>query len=54
MNKYLFGIFTGIVGALVVKAAYAKGFNKGINECKDRLELAINIQEINKKKDGES
>lgn len=53
MNKYLFGIFTGIVGALVVKAAYAKGFKKGVKECSDKLDFIVAVQEI-KLKDEES
>lgn len=53
MSKYLFGILTGITGALVVKAAYAKGFKKGIKECSEKLDFIVAVQEI-KSKDGES
>ena len=55
MNKYLFGILTGIAGALAVKKAYAKGYKKGIKECADKLDFIAKVQEItNKKKAGES
>lgn len=54
MRKYLFGIFTGIVGALVIREAYAKGFNKGVKECSDKLDFIAEVQKLNKKKDGES
>lgn len=49
MRKYLFGIFTGIVGALVIREAYAKGFNKGIKECSEKLDFIAKVQELNKK-----
>jgi hypothetical protein len=52
MRKYLFGILTGITGALVVKAAYAKGFKNGVKECSDKLDFIVAVQES--KKDGES
>ena len=53
MRKYLFGILTGIAGALVVKEAYAKGVEKGIKQCTDKLDFIAKIQEL-KKEDGES
>lgn len=53
MKKYLFGIFTGIAGALALKGAYARGFKKGIKECTDKLDFIAKVQEI-KKKDEES
>ena len=53
MKKYLLGLLTGIAGALVLRETYAKGFNKGIKECGDRLDFIAKVQDL-KKKDGES
>ena len=53
MKKYLLGILTGITGALVLREAYAKGFNKGLKECGEKLDFIAKVQDL-KKKDGES
>ena len=54
MNKYLFGILTGIAGALALKGAYAIGFKKGIKECCDELDFIATVQELKKKNEEES
>lgn len=53
MSKYLFGILTGIAGALALKGAYARGIKKGIKDCADKLDFIVTVQEL-KKKDEES
>ena len=54
MRKYLIGAVGALIGVFAVREAYAKGFNKGVDECKDRLEFAISIKEKEKKDDEES
>lgn len=52
-EKYLFGVLTGIAGALALKGAHARGFKKGVKECADKLDFIAKVQEI-KSKDEES
>ena len=54
MKKYLFGILTGIAGALVVREAYVKGFKKGLKECTDKLDFIAAVQEVKEKDEKES
>lgn len=53
MSKYLIGAFGALVGVLVLREAYAKGYNKGVKECTDKLDFIAEVQKL-KKKDGES
>ena len=50
MKKYLLGLLTGIGGALVLREAYAKGFNKGVKECSDKIDFIAEVQKIKNKK----
>ena len=51
-NKTLLGAILGILGCVVLREAYAKGFNKGVEECKKSLEGSMDI--IKAVKDSEN
>ena len=42
-NKTLLGAILGVLGCVVLREAYAKGFNKGAEECKKSLEGSMDI-----------
>lgn len=49
MKKYLVGAIGATIGLLVVKGAYMKGFNEGIDRFKQQLDLAATITKEAKK-----
>ena len=53
MNKYLVGALGTIIGALVIKGAYAKGRKEAYKEMSDKLDFIVKVNELHKK-DGES
>jgi hypothetical protein len=54
MNKFLMGALGTIIGALVLKGAHAKGRKEAYKEINDKLDFIVKVNELNKKKDGES
>lgn len=54
MSKYLIGALGTIVGALVIKGAYAKGRKEAYKELNEKLDFINEVHKLNKKKDEES
>ena len=54
MNKYLVGALGAMIGALVVKAAYAKGRKEAYKELNDKIDLINEVYKNLHKKDEES
>lgn len=53
MSKYLFGILTGIAGALALRGAYVKGRKRGHKDCTDTLDIINAVQKFKEKKNDE-
>ena len=49
MRKYLVGALGVVVGALVIKGAYAKGRREAYKEMLDKLNFIEKVHELNKK-----
>lgn len=54
MNKYLVGALGVVIGALALKGARAKGRKEAYKEINEKLDFIVKVNELNKKKDGES
>lgn len=52
-NKTLLGAVLGVLGCVVLREAYAKGFNKGVEECINLMESTLDVVETVKKKENE-
>lgn len=54
MKKLLPGLLVALVGGLLCRESYARGFNKGVDECKSVVNMLMDVNEIiSKKKENE-
>ena len=53
MKKLLPGLLTALVGAIVCREVYARGFNRGVGECKKVINMTMNVTDIISKKENE-
>ena len=54
MKKLLPGLLVALVGGLLCRESYARGFNKGVDECKRVVNMSMDLTEIiSKKKENE-
>ena len=49
MKKYLVGALGAMIGALVIKGAYAKGRKEAYKEINDKLDFINEVHKLNKK-----
>lgn len=54
MDKTVKGILVGLLIALALKKANSMGFARGVDECKQRVELASEVSKTVKEKEKES
>lgn len=46
MKKLLPGLLVALVGGLLCRESYARGFNKGVDECKKVVNMSNDLTEI--------
>lgn len=52
MNKTFMGAVCAVVGVVSLVEAYKLGYNKGVDECKRMLTVAMEVAETVKKKES--
>lgn len=52
MNKTVLGVVYAAIGVVGLMEAYKRGYNKGVDECKRMVMLAVEVSEAVDKKKG--
>jgi hypothetical protein len=54
MKEIIKGALCAALGVVAYKAIYAKGYNKGVDECARMAKLAVDVKETVENKEEES
>ena len=52
-NKTLLGAVLGVLGCIIIGDAYARGYNKAVEECTNAVKSTLDVVEAVKAKENE-